>query len=63
MGKKINFITLSLLVVVILLYGTEYQVLTNTNNIDSLTSIPSIISPNVLYIKAKKKPSFKLGIF
>jgi len=50
MGKKINFITLSLLVVVILLYGTEYQVLTNTNNIDSGDTAWMIVATALVFL-------------
>lgn len=50
MGKKINFITLSLLVVVILLCGTEYQVLTNTNNIDSGDTAWMIVATALVFL-------------
>lgn len=50
MGKKINFIILSLLVVVILLCGTEYQVLTNTNNIDSGDTAWMIVATALVFL-------------
>lgn len=50
MGKKINFLTLSLLVVVILLCGTEYQVLTNTNNIDSGDTAWMIVATALVFL-------------
>ncbi|WP_299229029.1 ammonium transporter [uncultured Psychroserpens sp.] len=50
MGKKLNFIVLSTLVVLVLLFGTEYQILSNSDQIDTGDTAWMIIATALVFI-------------
>lgn len=50
MGKKLNFIILAALVVVILICGTEYQILSNVDEIDSGDTAWMIVASALVFL-------------
>ena len=50
MGKKLNFIVLTLLVVVALLCGTEYQILSNVEDIDSGDTAWMVVASALVFL-------------
>ena len=50
MGKKLNFIILALLVIVALFCGTEYQILSNVDQIDSGDTAWMVVASALVFL-------------